>query len=562
MAKFHIGRKGKAAICSAKAGNCPFGGDDNHYSSREAANKAAEDKLAKQNAENVFQGVSKKNDEKDVKKEKKNVEKPNDIEEPKNMIGVGSKRYWSKDEEEMKKLSQELGQDIVNNIKFASNFVSDNSSSENPLLSKDYSDTIKYLKSALGGGSEFYQKQGEIMSSAMSKAGFSGVWNQDEVRSFYRYESTIGQEKPTPHTIFYKGDMPGMPYKLTEDSMSFKDRKDGLEKIEIFGGKIRSRTYRDGDTMRKENYTRDGETLIENSVEQDGKIVKKESYTIDKDGNQRGYISHTSTNGENFTLEKANVDEGKIKISDDYSQADLVFYKDSTFSQGFYDNPQRSIQRIGNNTYEVTYTDKEGNSIKETYEAEEYNVKGMYTGHFIRQRTINGEPDNALLEKVEKRKEENNQRYNDVKEMYDNGIDSQILRYKGRYIRGEFKYITNDYGKRQRVLEASGRTYYLSTAKNPKTAEANNAKKGIELIDVPNVKPIIYEETNHQGDSLGVKREYSYFCSSESVQESALKNGLITEEENNSAKRVSYKEKSFIESQNFKDITSQFRDKQ
>ena len=186
----------------------------------------------------------------------------------------------------------------------------------------------------------------------------------------------------------------------------------------------------------------------------------------------------------------------------------------------------------------------------------------MYTGHFIRQRTINGEPDNALLEKVEKRKEENNQRYNDVKEMYDNGIDSQILRYKGRYIRGEFKYITNDYGKRQRVLEASGRTYYLSTAKNPKTAEANNAKKGIELIDVPNVKPIIYEETNHQGDSLGVKREYSYFCSSESVQESALKNGLITEEENNSAKRVSYKEKSFIESQNFKDITSQFRDKQ
>ena len=49
MAKFHIGRGGKAAACSARKGKCPYGSDEEHFSSREAAKVAAEERLAKSN---------------------------------------------------------------------------------------------------------------------------------------------------------------------------------------------------------------------------------------------------------------------------------------------------------------------------------------------------------------------------------------------------------------------------------------------------------------------------------------------------------------------------------
>lgn len=42
MAKFHIGRGGKPAVCSAKKGKCPYGGESDHYSSRESAQVAIE----------------------------------------------------------------------------------------------------------------------------------------------------------------------------------------------------------------------------------------------------------------------------------------------------------------------------------------------------------------------------------------------------------------------------------------------------------------------------------------------------------------------------------------
>lgn len=49
MAKFHIGRGGKAAACSARKGKCPFGSDDEHFSTRDAARVAAEERMAKTN---------------------------------------------------------------------------------------------------------------------------------------------------------------------------------------------------------------------------------------------------------------------------------------------------------------------------------------------------------------------------------------------------------------------------------------------------------------------------------------------------------------------------------
>lgn len=42
MAKYHINNSGDVGECSARAGNCPFGGADEHYTSAEAARTAYE----------------------------------------------------------------------------------------------------------------------------------------------------------------------------------------------------------------------------------------------------------------------------------------------------------------------------------------------------------------------------------------------------------------------------------------------------------------------------------------------------------------------------------------
>lgn len=57
MAKFHIGKSGKPAQCSAKKGNCPFGSESDHYSSRQEAQKAIEKDYQKKN--NTFESARK-----------------------------------------------------------------------------------------------------------------------------------------------------------------------------------------------------------------------------------------------------------------------------------------------------------------------------------------------------------------------------------------------------------------------------------------------------------------------------------------------------------------------
>jgi len=46
MAKYHINSKGEAGKCSAQAGNCPFGGEHQHYDTAEKAQKAFELSMA------------------------------------------------------------------------------------------------------------------------------------------------------------------------------------------------------------------------------------------------------------------------------------------------------------------------------------------------------------------------------------------------------------------------------------------------------------------------------------------------------------------------------------
>lgn len=48
MAKFHINSSGEAGNCRAEKGGCPFGDDDQHYATAEAASKAYESKMADQ----------------------------------------------------------------------------------------------------------------------------------------------------------------------------------------------------------------------------------------------------------------------------------------------------------------------------------------------------------------------------------------------------------------------------------------------------------------------------------------------------------------------------------
>lgn len=48
MAKFHINPKGEAGECKAKGGTCPFGGEDKHHSTPEAARDAFEKNMSKE----------------------------------------------------------------------------------------------------------------------------------------------------------------------------------------------------------------------------------------------------------------------------------------------------------------------------------------------------------------------------------------------------------------------------------------------------------------------------------------------------------------------------------
>ena len=45
MSKFHVNGKGEAGKCSAEKGGCPFGGENEHYTSKENARKAYEAKM-------------------------------------------------------------------------------------------------------------------------------------------------------------------------------------------------------------------------------------------------------------------------------------------------------------------------------------------------------------------------------------------------------------------------------------------------------------------------------------------------------------------------------------
>lgn len=44
---YHVNEEGNPGKCSAKSGNCPFGGEDSHFTSPEAARHSYEEKQSK-----------------------------------------------------------------------------------------------------------------------------------------------------------------------------------------------------------------------------------------------------------------------------------------------------------------------------------------------------------------------------------------------------------------------------------------------------------------------------------------------------------------------------------
>lgn len=81
MAKFHIGRGGKAAICSARKGKCPYGSEEEHFKTREEAHEEAQKILLKNN--NILAGKKK-----DREEDNKNNSTAEILEIPKTPYGI------------------------------------------------------------------------------------------------------------------------------------------------------------------------------------------------------------------------------------------------------------------------------------------------------------------------------------------------------------------------------------------------------------------------------------------------------------------------------------------
>lgn len=56
MSKFHISKNGKPSICHAQSGNCPLGGESQHYETKEKAQQAIE----RENNNYMLQSITKK----------------------------------------------------------------------------------------------------------------------------------------------------------------------------------------------------------------------------------------------------------------------------------------------------------------------------------------------------------------------------------------------------------------------------------------------------------------------------------------------------------------------
>lgn len=218
MAKFHIGRNGKAAQCNAKKGNCPYGTDEEHFSSRAAAQKASEEKMTRENK--VMSSNS-------AKKEKT----------------LPNKKEYGRDEFLLNKSYNSLAQNFANKNNQLYKKID--------LYNKQYDDINKKINSLKQNGTltikqeEYLRAQQEEMEQRAYDAQYESFYNNI---SMYKYKileeassNSPDMKKIKEHLKRYEDNRGyvSAPYTIEEESND--GIKDNNEKILLLKQEIESK---------------------------------------------------------------------------------------------------------------------------------------------------------------------------------------------------------------------------------------------------------------------------------------------------------------------------------
>jgi hypothetical protein len=93
MAKFHINGKGEAGKCTATQGGCPFGGDEKHYPTPEAAREAYE-KSATTKKGLFSRFTSKKEPNPVAQKDRRSTDGALDVRRFEGLLAIAKKEKW------------------------------------------------------------------------------------------------------------------------------------------------------------------------------------------------------------------------------------------------------------------------------------------------------------------------------------------------------------------------------------------------------------------------------------------------------------------------------------
>lgn len=121
MTKFHINKKGVPAVCRAKKGNCPFGGENEHYNTKEEAEIAAQEKNSKENS--LLPGIEESNQSEVYKNLEsvvsqgnfKYVESQMTYHKAEDVYGAYKKVKEIRDRGDIRKTIDNLGKDLLKN---------------------------------------------------------------------------------------------------------------------------------------------------------------------------------------------------------------------------------------------------------------------------------------------------------------------------------------------------------------------------------------------------------------------------------------------------------------
>lgn len=189
MAKYHIGRGGKPAQCSAKKNNCPFGIEAEHFKTREEAQRAIEEKHAYTSLKSTS-----KNTEKNISiKENSTKNKYAPCPAGKNCLTnrkthvVGGKQYekCKKFSEGLEKSRKEVEKRILAKAKTSNNSSDSKKQSSTSKTDSNQNPKIIYPISIKSGLGDEFDKQ--LMSKR--KSFISNIKILDKALNYYEQEN-------------------------------------------------------------------------------------------------------------------------------------------------------------------------------------------------------------------------------------------------------------------------------------------------------------------------------------------------------------------------------------